>query len=101
MTHSLKDFDQVGCNVPGFFPSLWEGNYIFDSPNVSFGWCLRSAEGAAFSSRGRQAVDQSLENEVEARRAGTILRGEMRSSAAPSALGHFLSTSHGLTAVAI
>jgi hypothetical protein len=53
---------------------------------VSFGWCLNSAEGAAFSSRGRKAVDQNLEIEVEA---GTILRCEMRSSAAPSALDHF------------
>ena len=67
----------------------FNGNYIFDSPPVSFGWCLNSAEGAAFSSRGRKAVDQNLENELEARRAGTILRGEMRSSAAPSALDHF------------
>ena len=34
-------------------------------------------------------MDQNLENEVEARRAGTLLRYEMRSSAAPSALDYF------------
>jgi len=33
---------------------------------------FNSAEGAAFSSRGRKAVDQTS-NEIEARRAGTLL----------------------------
>ena len=66
---------------------------------------MNSAEGAAFSSRGRKAVDQDL-NLIEARRAGTFgadtfLRCEMRFSAAPSALDILLSTIHGLTAVAI
>jgi len=36
--------------------------------------CLNSAAGAAFSSRGRKAVDQTS-NEVEARRAGTLCFG--------------------------
>ncbi len=61
----------------------------------------RSAEGAAFSSHGRKAVDQNR-NEIEARRAGTVLRREcglvphLRRSTL-----FFGSIVHGLTAVAI
>lgn len=63
---------------------------------------INSAEGAAFSSRGRKAVVQDLKPRrgPEARRAGT-LGPMMRFSVAPSALAHLFSSIHGLTAVAI
>jgi hypothetical protein len=68
---------------------------------------LSSAEGAAFNSHGRKAVDRPAD-EIKARRAGTFLvPGRkngfvLRTTAAPSALAYsFVSEIHGLTAVAI
>jgi hypothetical protein len=51
--------------------------------------CLgsKSAEGAAFNSRGRKAVDPRPQDEIEARRAGIPLH-DMRFTAAPSALDY-------------
>ncbi len=49
---------------------------------------LKSAEGAAFSSRGRKAVDQNLEMKSRPGRAGTL--GALKFiSAAPAALNHY------------
>jgi hypothetical protein len=61
----------------------------------------KSAEGAAFNSRGRKAVEGEAERESEARRAGTLSRGDIRlvSHLRRSTLVGL--TIHGLTAVAI
>ena len=52
--------------------------------------CLgsKSAEGAAFNSRGRKAVDPRPRDEIEARRAGISLHCDMGFTAAPLALNY-------------
>ena len=52
--------------------------------------CLgsKSAEGVAFNSRGRKAVDPRPQDEIEARRAGIPQHSDMGFTAAPSALGY-------------
>jgi len=59
-SHSHRGFSTVISSVTKQGNRL-NGNYISDSPDLSFGLCLNSAEGAAFSSHGRKAVDQNLE----------------------------------------
>jgi hypothetical protein len=52
--------------------------------------CLgsNSAEGAAFNSRGREAVDSTPREEIEARRAGISLHCDRGFTAAPAALDY-------------
>ena len=57
---------------------------------MSFVLGPKSAEGASFSSRGRKAVDKKPRNEIEARRAGILLRCDPGPNAAPSALNRFM-----------
>jgi hypothetical protein len=57
-SHSHRRFSAVSHFLKVVRNRL-NGNYISDSPDLSFGECLNSAEGAAFSSRGRKAVDQN------------------------------------------
>jgi hypothetical protein len=58
-----------------------------------------SAEGAAFNSRGRKAVEPGLKMDRGPQGRHSMLRDGL--TAAPSALQILVSTDHGLTAVAI
>jgi hypothetical protein len=62
--------------------SLWERNDILNSAQ---GNIACSAEGAAFNSRGREAVGH-MSKQIEARRADIFI-GNVKIYAAPSALG--------------
>jgi len=64
------------------------GNHIVIHEAMSSCLSCNSADGAAFNSRSRKAVDPRPPDEIEARRAGISRRGDMGFTAAPSALDY-------------